>query len=97
MFDNNIIVYKFNQDLHFFVIGGDDENELILDAVLNGFYEAVDILLRQTMQHIFSLFLYLSHLIQHHNGLFRNKVDKYEALGNLDIILLCIDEIVDGG
>ena len=46
MFDNNIIVYKFNQDLHFFVIGGDDENELILDAVLNGFYEAVDILLR---------------------------------------------------
>ncbi|GAB2210207.1 hypothetical protein Droror1_Dr00015467 [Drosera rotundifolia] len=27
----------------------------------------------------------------------RNKVDKYEALQNLDVILLCLDEIVDGG
>ncbi|GAB2254004.1 hypothetical protein Droror1_Dr00021813 [Drosera rotundifolia] len=27
----------------------------------------------------------------------RNKVDKYEALQNLDVILLCLYEIVDGG
>ncbi|KAL8171396.1 hypothetical protein V2J09_023200 [Rumex salicifolius] len=72
MFDSSIVVYKFNQDLHFFVTGGDDENELILDAVLNGFFESVNILLR-------------------------NNVDKYEALENLDLILLCLDEIVDGG
>lgn len=72
MFDNNIVVYKFVQDLHFFVTGGDDENELILDAVLQGFFDAVNLLLR-------------------------NKVDKYEALENLDLILLCLDEIVDRG
>ncbi|KAL9267893.1 Coatomer subunit zeta-3-like protein [Drosera capensis] len=72
LLDNNIIVYKCVQDLHFFVTGGDDENELILDAVLQGFSDAVSILLR-------------------------NKVDKYEALQNLDVILLCLDEIVDGG
>ncbi|KAL6562017.1 Coatomer subunit zeta-2 [Orobanche gracilis] len=67
MFENNIIVYKFVQDLHFYVTGGEDENELILATVLQGFFDAV------------------------------GNVDKKEALGNLDLILLCIDEIIDGG
>jgi hypothetical protein len=30
-------------------------------------------------------------------GGFRNMVDKRTALENLDLILLCLDEIVDGG
>ncbi|XP_062156494.1 coatomer subunit zeta-1-like isoform X2 [Alnus glutinosa] len=72
MFENNIVIYKFVQDLHFFVTGGDDENELILATVLQGFFDAVALLLR-------------------------NNVDKREALENLDLILLCLDEIVDGG
>ncbi|PQP95509.1 coatomer subunit zeta-2-like [Prunus yedoensis var. nudiflora] len=72
MFDSNVIIYKFIQDLHFFVTGGDDENELILATVLQGFFDAVALLLR-------------------------NNVDKREALENLDLILLCFDEIVDGG
>ncbi|KAG1371658.1 coatomer subunit zeta-2 [Cocos nucifera] len=72
MFDGYIIVYKFVQDLHFFVTAGDDENELIIATVLQGFVDAVDLLLR-------------------------NEVDKRTALENLDLILLCLDEIVDGG
>ncbi|CAM8951603.1 unnamed protein product [Rhodiola kirilowii] len=72
MLENNIIVYKFVQDLHFFVTGGDDENELILATVLQGFFDSVALLLR-------------------------NNVDKREALANLDLIFLCLDEIVDGG
>ncbi|XP_008788080.2 coatomer subunit zeta-2-like [Phoenix dactylifera] len=72
MFDGYIVVYKFIQDLHFFLIGGDDENELILAAVLQGFFDAVGLLLR-------------------------NNVDKKSALENLDLILLCLDEIVDRG
>ncbi|RZC81881.1 hypothetical protein C5167_044456 [Papaver somniferum] len=72
MFENNIVVYKFFQDLHFFVTGGDDENELILVTVLQGFFDAVTLILR-------------------------SNVDKREALENLDLILLCLDEIVDGG
>lgn len=72
MFNNNIVIYKFVQDLHFFVTGGDDENELILASVLQGFFDAVSLILR-------------------------NNVDKREALENLDLILLCLDEIVDGG
>lgn len=72
MFESNIVVYKFTQDLHFFVIGGDDENELILAAVLQGFFDAVGLLLR-------------------------GDVEKKDALENLDLILLCMDEIIDGG
>ncbi|KAM3747296.1 hypothetical protein ACB098_05G024500 [Castanea mollissima] len=48
MFENNIVIYKFFQDLHFFVTGGDDENELILAIVLQGFFDAVALLLRYT-------------------------------------------------
>lgn len=46
MLENNIIVYKFVQDLHFFVTGGDEENELILATVLQGFFDAITLLLR---------------------------------------------------
>lgn len=46
MFEGNIVVYKFVQDLHFFVTGGEDENELILATVLQGFFDAVGLLLR---------------------------------------------------
>nr|GEY08520.1 coatomer subunit zeta-1-like [Tanacetum cinerariifolium] len=72
MFENNIVVYRFIQDLHFFVTGGDDENELALATVLQGFYDAVTLLLR-------------------------GNVEQREALENLDLIYLCLDEIVDGG
>ncbi|GKB35081.1 apoptotic chromatin condensation inducer in the nucleus-like protein isoform X1 [Tanacetum coccineum] len=44
MFENNIVVYRFIQDLHFFVIGGDVENELALATVLQGFYDVVTLL-----------------------------------------------------
>jgi hypothetical protein len=72
MFDGYIVVYKFVSDLHFYVSGGEDENELILATVLQGFFDAVALLLR-------------------------NNVEKKTVLENLDLILLCLDELVDGG
>ncbi|KMZ66009.1 Coatomer subunit zeta-1 [Zostera marina] len=72
IFDGCIVIYKFIQDLHFYVTGSDNENELILGTVLQGFFDAAAILLR-------------------------NNVDKRNALENLDLILLCLDEIVDNG
>ncbi|BBM97469.1 coatomer subunit zeta [Marchantia polymorpha subsp. ruderalis] len=72
MFDGYVVVYKFISDLHFYVTGGDDENELILATVLQGFFDAVAILLR-------------------------SNVEKKTVLENLDLVLLCLDEIVDGG
>lgn len=44
--ENNIVVYKFVQDLHFFVTSGEEENELILTSVLEGLFDAVTLLLR---------------------------------------------------
>ncbi|KAF7065007.1 hypothetical protein CFC21_071193 [Triticum aestivum] len=61
-----------SEDLHFFVTAGDDENELIIANVLQGFADSVGLLLR-------------------------GDVEKRTALENLDLILLCIDEIIDGG
>ncbi len=46
MFDGYIVVYKFISDLHFYVTGSDDDNELILATVLQGFFDAVSMLLR---------------------------------------------------
>lgn len=46
MFDNYVIVYKCVGDLMFYVTGSQDENELILYAVLQAFFESVSILLR---------------------------------------------------
>ncbi|CAB77977.1 putative coatomer protein [Arabidopsis thaliana] len=72
LLESNIVVYKFAQDLHFFVTGGENENELVLSSVLQGFFDAVALLLR-------------------------NNVEKMEALENLDLIFLCLDEMVDQG
>lgn len=46
LLENNIVVYNFAQDLHFFVTGGEDENELILSSVLQAFFNVVALLLR---------------------------------------------------
>ncbi|KAF3455131.1 hypothetical protein FNV43_RR05579 [Rhamnella rubrinervis] len=72
VFESNIVVYRFVQDLHFYVTGGDDENELILCTVLQGIFDAVSLIVRNT-------------------------IDKGEVLENMDLVLLCLDEIVDGG
>lgn len=107
MFDGQIVVYKFIQDLHFFVTGGEEENELILASVLQGFSDAVDRLLKlvspikvylfsHCLLHALMFMLNAYECVSNLYG-FRNMVDKRTALENLDLILLCLDEIVDGG
>ena len=71
--DGCTAVYKWSGgDLLFFVVGGGDENELVLVAVLDALYEALALLLRGTM-------------------------DKRNVLHNLELLLLAMDETVDGG
>mmetsp|Transcript_28662 Transcript_28662/g.39588 ORF Transcript_28662/g.39588 Transcript_28662/m.39588 type:complete len:179 (-) Transcript_28662:183-719(-) len=72
MFDNVITVFKFVSDLHFYVTGSQDENELILVTVLQALFDSISLLLR-------------------------NAVEKKTVLENLDLALLTLDEIVDGG
>ncbi|KAK9836146.1 hypothetical protein WJX81_004488 [Elliptochloris bilobata] len=71
-FSDVIVVYKFLGDLMFYVTGSQDENELILYQVLQGFYESISLLLR-------------------------GAVEKKTVLENLDLVLLAMDETVDGG
>ena len=98
MLDGYIVVYKFVQDLHFFVTAGDDENELIFVTVLQGFYDAIGNLLRSvaivSSESCFNLCSISSRCVCIST---RIDVGNRTALENLDVILLCIDEIVDGG
>lgn len=59
MFDDYLVVYKCLGDLMFYVTGSENENELILYAVLQAFYEATSTLLRCA-------------LLEEHRGCFRN-------------------------
>jgi hypothetical protein len=107
MFDDVIVVYKFIGDLMFFVTGANDENELILYTVLQAFYESVSLLLRYVPRqpsprvstpydwaHSSGACPSLKHpLIQ----IFRDAVEKKTVLENLDLVLLAMDEIIDGG
>jgi hypothetical protein len=71
--DGCTAVYKWSGgDLLFFVVGGGDENELVLVAVLDALCEALALLLR-------------------------GGVDKRNVLQNLELLLLAMDETVDGG
>mmetsp|Transcript_6095 Transcript_6095/g.15538 ORF Transcript_6095/g.15538 Transcript_6095/m.15538 type:complete len:181 (-) Transcript_6095:114-656(-) len=68
----HLVVYRFVGDLHFYVTGDCNENEIILSTVLSAFFDAVSLLLRSVME-------------------------KKAVLENLDLVLLCLDELIDGG
>lgn len=98
MFDSVTVVYKTLGDLMFYVTGSQDENELILYTVLQGFYESISLLLRCAglpIQSLCRVVQYTSPLI--HMDTSRGAVEKKTVLENLDLVLLAIDEIVDGG
>eukprot|EP01117_Protostelium_nocturnum_P005431 TRINITY_DN1968_c0_g1_i2.p1 TRINITY_DN1968_c0_g1~~TRINITY_DN1968_c0_g1_i2.p1 ORF type:complete len:174 (-),score=51.60 TRINITY_DN1968_c0_g1_i2:66-587(-) len=46
MWENTISVYKNSADVYFYVVGGYEENELILSSVLNALYDAISTLLK---------------------------------------------------
>ena len=50
MFEGITCVYKSNVDLYFYVFGSSSENELILASVLNAFYDAITITLREQVE-----------------------------------------------
>lgn len=72
MLDRVVCVYRSNVDLYFYVIGGNQENELILVSVLNCLYDSVSLILKKN-------------------------VEKRVLMENLDIVMLAMDEICDGG
>lgn len=59
-------------DLYFYVLGSQNENELLLLSVLNCVYDSISQILRKN-------------------------VEKRALFENLDVVLLALDEICDGG
>ena len=72
MLDGLTILYKSNMDLYFYVLGGAQENELLLMSVLDCVFDFI-------------------------SQITRKNVERQALFENLDIIMLAIDEICDGG
>jgi hypothetical protein len=50
LYAQHLVLYKPSIDLTFFVIGPENENELMLQGVLNAFFDAVSLLLRHQVE-----------------------------------------------
>ncbi|KAK0545800.1 Golgi-to-ER vesicle coat component, partial [Tilletia horrida] len=50
LYDSQLVVYKASLDVIFYVVGPASENELMLGGVLNAFYDATSLLLRQQVE-----------------------------------------------
>lgn len=70
--DGLTVVFKSGVDVTFAVVGGGDENELILVTLLESLVDAV-------------------------TSLIKSQLDKRSLHNNLELLLLAIDEMVDGG
>lgn len=70
--DGLTLVLKGCQDVCICVVGGGDENELVLTTVVDGLVEAVSTLIRQP-------------------------IERRTLFHNLELLLLAMDEMIDGG
>ena len=50
LYDGHLAVYRHSLDLIFYVLGGPQENELMLHSALSTFMEAVNLLLRNQVE-----------------------------------------------
>lgn len=50
LFQNHLVLWKQSLDLTFYIVGGEGENELMLQGALNAFYDAVSLLLRHQVE-----------------------------------------------
>ncbi|KAE8224679.1 hypothetical protein CF319_g2472 [Tilletia indica] len=50
LYDSQLVVYKASLDVIFYVVGPASENELMLGGVLNAFFDATSMLLRQQVE-----------------------------------------------
>ena len=72
MLEKNVAVFRVANETRFYVVGSNEENELIVSAVLDGLYEAI-------------------------NTLLRGQTDRKTMLDSTELVILTIDELVDGG
>lgn len=90
MLDGLTCVYRSNVDLFFYVMGGSHENEVIFYLISK---------LETTNFSFFQLILssILNCLYDSISQILRKNVEKRVVLESLDIVMLALDEICDGG
>eukprot|EP00274_Cyanoptyche_gloeocystis_P000713 CAMPEP_0196655880 /NCGR_PEP_ID=MMETSP1086-20130531/10005_1 /TAXON_ID=77921 /ORGANISM="Cyanoptyche gloeocystis , Strain SAG4.97" /LENGTH=191 /DNA_ID=CAMNT_0041988405 /DNA_START=34 /DNA_END=609 /DNA_ORIENTATION=- len=81
MFEGVIFVYRFSSDVHFYVGGSQNENELILVSVLTALYDSISTLLRSSL------------LLPTDSA----QVERRNMLENMETVFLALDELIDGG
>lgn len=85
------MVFKMEGDVMLYVVGGAEENEILLFGVVLALRDSLSILLKY-------VYLRFDHWIQLNTGsCFRNSTDKRTLIENYDLVSLAIDEIVDDG
>jgi hypothetical protein len=50
LYNSHLVLFKPTIDLTFYVVGPESENELMLNGVLNAFYDSVSLLLRHQVE-----------------------------------------------
>jgi coatomer subunit zeta len=90
LYDNKLCLYKQAVDATIYVIGGAEENEIMLYLVVVALKDCLDVLLKYPSPtfplSIGKTFSDCSH-----------SIDKRSILENYDLVALCIDEICDDG
>ncbi|KAJ1762524.1 Golgi-to-ER vesicle coat component [Coemansia sp. RSA 2523] len=49
LYDGQTVLFKYVNDVYFYLVGNPEENELLLSSVLNGLVEAISILLKHNI------------------------------------------------
>lgn len=90
LYDNKVVVFKMESDVMLYVVGGPEENEILLYNVVLALRDSLSILLKYDPS-MLKGFDYFANLLA------RNSTDKRTIHDNYDIVTLAIDEIVDDG
>jgi coatomer subunit zeta len=90
LYDNRVVVFKMESDVMMYVVGGAEENEIMLYNVILALRDSLNILLKCVPVHMFYEVIIAADIC-------RNSVDKRTLIENYDLASLCIDEIVDDG
>jgi hypothetical protein len=92
-------VFRTVADVHFFVIGSLEENELVLWSVLTTYIETISLILkyaphptRRSVRRVHTM-----RRLSSKPPNYRNQVDKRTLSENFDFLLLAMDELVDDG
>ena len=98
LYDGRLVVFKTEGDVMLYVVGGPEENEILLFGVVLALRDSLAILLK---------YVKTSSLISRYKSLFgftfltraffRNSTDKRTLIENYDLVSLAIDEICDDG